>query len=396
MSSGYPASPDMPWRTRRSMTGRLLGRHSAFWQLDFILLIAVALLLGLGSLLVWSATKPTLVANGASGTGFLQRHLLNAVIGLILMTVAASVDYRTLRAYTPVIYGASCLGLLAVLSPLGSTINGAHSWIKLPGGFTIQPSEFAKIGLVLGVAMLLGENRDGETRPRTSDVLQVLAYAMIPLGLIMLQPDLGTAVVLSAIILGAFAMAGVQARWIAGLLLAAIAVGFASAQLGVLHDYQVKRLTSFTNPQADLQGAGYNTAQARIAIGAGGVTGTGLFQGTQTNGRFIPEQQTDFIFTVAGEELGLVGGGGVIFLLGVVMWRGLRIASRCDDGFGSILAVGVVSWFAFQSFVNVGMTLGIMPVTGLPLPFISYGGSSMFANLIAIGLLQNVYLRTKT
>ena len=225
-------------------------------------------------------------------------------------------------------------------------------------------------------------------------MLTVLALAAVPLFLIMLQPDLGTAVVLCAILLGTFAVAGVPTRWIVGLVLAAVCVGTAAVQLGVLDDYQKARLTSFADPTADPRGSGYNTQQARIAIGSGGVTGRGLFQGTQTNGRFIPEQQTDFVFTVAGEELGLVGGGAVIGLLGLVMWRGLRIAQRTEDAFGTIVAAGIVSWFAFQTFVNIGMTLGIMPVTGLPLPFVSYGGSSMFANLMAVGLLQNVYLRT--
>jgi rod shape determining protein RodA len=171
-------------------------------------------------------------------------------------------------------------------------------------------------------------------------------------------------------------------------------VAFGAVHLGVLSDYQVSRFTSFANPTADLGDTGYNTNQARIAIGSGGLLGKGLFQGTQTNGRFIPEQQTDFVFTVAGEELGLVGGGAIILALGLVLWRGLRIAALATDPFGRLLAAGVVSWFAFQSFVNIGMTLGIMPVTGLPLPFLSYGGSAMFANLIAIGLLQNVHLRT--
>jgi rod shape determining protein RodA len=161
----------------------------------------------------------------------------------------------------------------------------------------------------------------------------------------------------------------------------------------ILSTYQKDRFAAFANPAIDPRGVGYNTRQARTAIGSGGITGKGLFHGTQTQGRFIPEQQTDFVFTVAGEELGLVGAGSIIVLLGLVLWRGLRIASLALDPFGRLVAAGVVCWFAFQSFVNIGMTLGIMPVTGLPLPFLSYGGSSMFANLIAVGLLQNVHMR---
>ena len=389
-----PRSAPVALRVRANLGERALGRRSPLWRLDWVLMASVLMLALLGSLLVWSATRERLTLAGGDPQSFLKRHLLNLTIGLVLASAAALVDYRTLRAYAPLIYGASVLGLIAVLTPLGSTINGAHSWIVLPGGFQIQPSEFAKVALVVGVAMILGEKRDGETRPRSTDVLQVLALAAVPLGLIMLQPDLGTAVVLAAIILGTFAVGGVQTRWIVGLMLAAVCVGTAAVQLGVLDDYQRARLTSFADPTADPRGSGYNTQQARIAIGSGGVTGRGLFEGTQTNGRFIPEQQTDFVFTVAGEELGLVGGGGVIGLLGLVMWRGLRVARRTEDAFGTIVAAGIVSWFAFQTFVNIGMTLGIMPVTGLPLPFVSYGGSSMFANLIAVGLLQNVHLRT--
>ncbi|MCW2622896.1 MAG: rod shape-determining protein RodA, partial [Frankiales bacterium] len=272
-------------------------------------------------------------------------------------------------------------------------VNGAHSWIVLPAGFQIQPAEFAKVAIVVGMAMILSEQRDGEDRPRHSDVVLVLALAALPMLLIMLQPDLGTMLVLTFIILGVLVVAAAPARWVIGLLLAGIVVAVGATQLGVLKQYQVDRFTSFTDATADVRGAGYNTNQARIAIGSGGLLGKGLFEGTQTNGRFIPEQQTDFVFTVAGEELGLAGGGALIALLGLVMWRGLRIAKRTSDLFGRLTAAGVVSWFAFQSFVNIGMTLGIMPVTGLPLPFVSYGGSAMFANLIAVGLLQNVHMR---
>jgi rod shape determining protein RodA len=292
------------------------------------------------------------------------------------------------------VYVASCLGLIAVLSPLGSTINGAHSWIVLPAGFQIQPSEYAKVAIVVGMAMILAEKRDAEDTPRDVDVLLVLALCAVPMGLIMLQPDLGSVMVMVFIVLGVLAVSGAPTRWVGGLILAGVLAGGVVAP-HVLQDYQVKRFTSFANPEADPSGAGYNTRQARIAIGSGGALGKGLFQGTQTNGRFIPEQQTDFVFTVAGEELGFLGGGTIILLLGTVLWRALRIAALATDSFGRLVAAGVVSWFAFQSFVNIGMTLGIMPVTGLPLPFLSYGGSAMFANLIAVGLLQNVHMRSR-
>jgi rod shape determining protein RodA len=374
---------------------RTMGVDSPLRRLDWVLALAVAALITMGSLLVWSATRQRMLDADLDPASFLKRHLLNATIGLALACLAALVDYRSLRAYAPVIYGLSVLGLVAVLSPLGQTINGAHSWIVLGGGFQVQPSELAKVALVIGMAMLLAEKRDVEEGPRDSDVLLVLAVAAVPMALILLQPDLGTVLVLVFIVLGVLAMSGAAARWIGGLVLAGVVVCAGAVQLGVLDDYQVDRFAAFANPALDPRGVGYNTNQARIAIGSGGMLGKGLFEGTQTSGRFIPEQQTDFIFTVAGEELGLVGASALLALLGVVLWRGLRIASRSKDAFGRLVAAGVVCWFAFQSFVNVGMTLGIMPVTGLPLPFVSYGGSAMFASLVAVGLLQNVHLRSR-
>jgi rod shape determining protein RodA len=376
-----------------SLRERVLDRSSPLRQLDWWLLTAVTALVSVGALLIWSATREREIALGADPQAFLKKHVINAAIGMVLGVAAALVDYRALRAYAPIVYGASCLGLMAVLSPIGSTINGAHSWIVLPAGFQIQPSEFAKLAIVVGMAMLLGEKRDGEDVPRNGDVVQVLALCALPMGLIMLQPDFGTTMVFIFVILGVLSVAAAPAKWIVGLLVAGVLVG-AFVAPHVLKDYQLNRFKVVSNPSIDPRGVGYNVRQARIAIGSGGLTGKGLFHGTQTQGRFIPEQQTDFVFTVAGEELGLVGAGGIILLLGVVLWRGLRIASLATDSFGRLVAAGVVSWFGFQSFVNIGMTLGIMPVTGLPLPFLSYGGSSMFANLMAIGLLQNVHMRS--
>ena len=382
---------------RRYPFGRgILGRGAldrrALGRWDWVLVASVLALAAFGALLVWSATRHRLAAAGLDPQGLLKRHLLNLSIGLALGLVTALADHRTLRAYAPVAYVACCGGLLATLL-FGTTINGAHSWIVIGGGFQLQPSELAKVGLVVSTAMLLGERRDAEAVSPGSDVPLLLALAAVPLGLVLLQPDVGTAMVLAAVIVGVVAVSGAPARWILGLLLAGALTAVLAVHLGALKDYQLERFTSFANPAADTDGAGYATRQARIAIGSGGLLGKGLFQGGQTSGAFVPEQQTDFIFTVAGEELGLLGGSLIIGLLGLILWRGLSIAARAPDLFGRLVATGVVSWFAFQSFVNIGMTLGIMPVTGLPLPFVSYGGSAMFANLIAVGLLLNIRLR---
>jgi rod shape determining protein RodA len=378
-------------------TGRLAldGRERPSWrQVDWVIVGSALALSVLGSLLIWSATRPRLVEAGEDPNAFLRRHLVNLTIGVVIGSLVAVVDYRLLRAYAPVIYVLSCLGLIAVLL-VGTTINGAHSWIVIGGGFQVQPSEFAKVALVVGMAVLLAERGSREDARRGADVPLVLAVAAVPLGLVMLQPDLGTALVFGFTILGVLAMAGVPARWIVGLVLLGVIAAVGAAKLGVLHEYQLKRFTTFLNPNDDTEGAAYNNNQARIAIGNGGLTGTGLFKGTQTNGRFVPEQQTDFVFTVAGEELGFVGAGGIIVLFGLLLWRALRIAGRSPDLFGRLVASGVACWFAFQTFVNIGMTLGIMPVTGLPLPFVSYGGSAMFANWMAVGLLLNVGARMR-
>ena len=394
MTAGYPSPVTGLGGRGRSLASRAIDRESVLRRLDWVLTIAVVALLAIGTMLVWSATKQKELDLGHDPQGFLRKHLINISLGLVLGAMTALFDYRSLRAYAPFVYVASVLGLIAVLAPgVGSTINGAHSWIQLPAGFSIQPSEFAKVALCVALPMLLAERRDAETAPRLKDVATALGVALVPITLIMLQPDLGTTIVIGVIILGVLAVASTPTRWIVGLLLLGSAGAAMAIKLGVLKDYQVNRFAAFANPDLDPQGAGYNVKQATIAIGSGRLSGTGLFKGSQTNGKFVPEQQTDFVFTVAGEELGFIGAGLIIVLLGIVLWRAMRIAVRAEDLFGTLMATGIVCWFTFQAFENIGMTLGIMPVTGVPLPLVSYGGSSMFATMMALGLLQNVHMR---
>jgi rod shape determining protein RodA len=296
------------------------------------------------------------------------------------------------RIVAPLVYLASIGGLVLVLTA-GTTINGSRSWIDL-AGMSIQPSEFAKPAVVIGMALFVAERNEGRrSRVGAVEVGGMLLIAAVPAALIMLQPDLGTLLVLSATVFGVLAVAGAPRRWLAALL--AVGVGGAVAMFAghLLKPYQVDRFLAFTNPGLDPRGAGYNTEQARIAVGDGGLLGQGLFHGSQTRAGFVPEQHTDFIFTVAGEELGLVGAAVLIGLLGVVIWRALAISALSTDVFGRVAAAGIACWFGFQAFQNIGMCLGIMPVTGVPLPFVSYGGSSMFAGLLAVGLLQNLHIR---
>jgi rod shape determining protein RodA len=340
--------------------------------------------------LVGSATRAELLAADRWTGTYALRHALNLVIGLGLCWVVSRLGHRAIRRWTPWLYGASIAGLLLVLSPVGSTVNGARAWIRLPAGFSIQPSEFAKVSIIVAVALVLAD-RDRREAPDVRTVLRALAIAAVPAGLVLLQPDLGTVLVIGAIVAGMLAIAGVRALHLLALAaLAALAVA-AAFVLGLVDQYQVDRLTAFARPEEGAQTFGYNTQQARIAIGAGGLLGQGLGQGSQTQGGFVPYNHTDFVSSVAGEELGFLGVCVLLGLLAVVLWRGLTIALRARDLFGRLVACGVVLWFGLQSFENIGMNLGIMPVTGVPLPFVSYGGSSMFAAWIAIGLLLNVH-----
>ena len=343
-------------------------------QLDWVVVGAALALSVIGSLLVWSATQGKLLQDGLDPQAYLKKHVINLVIGLAMAVFVSRFDYRLMRAYTPILWGLSIVGLLFVLVH-GARINGAKAWIALPAGFSVQPAEFAKIAIILGMAMLLSEKRDAENEPRNVDVVSALVIACMVFGII--------------------AVSGAKASWLIGILAAGVLVAFVAIQVGLLQQYQLDRLTAFTNPDANSRTTGFNTQQARIAIGSGGMFGTGLFQGPQTQGRFVPENQTDFVYSVAGEELGFIGAVAIILLLGVLLWRATRIAMRATDLFGRLVATGVAVWIAFQAFENIGMNLGITPVTGVPLPFVSYGGTSMFASWIAVGLLLNVHLRSQ-
>ncbi len=382
----------------RSVLTRVMSRDSVLRHLDWALIAAVLALCVLGVLLVWSATEPTLAAEGASTRTYLDKQAVYVVLGLVLMAGVSLVDYRQLRVYAPVIYGVAVLGLLVVLTPLGSTVNGAKGWIDLPAGFQIEPSEYAKIALILMTAMLFSELREGArdpdaggAAPRLRDVGIVIACGLPLVGLVVIEPALGISMVLVAELAGLILLSGVRLRWVIALAAAAAVAVTAVLGLHLLKGYQLTRLTSFLHPSSNAAGSGYNEIQAKIAIGSGGMFGQGLFHGQSVSGSYVPAQSTDFIFTVAGQELGFVGAVVIVALVGVVVVRALRIATRADDQFGMLVAAGIAIWFLFQSFVNIGMTVGIMPITGLPLPFISYGGSAIFADMIAVGLLLSIH-----
>ncbi|GCE00972.1 rod shape-determining protein RodA [Embleya hyalina] len=380
---------------RRSITRQIIQRDAPVRRLDWLLLGPALVLSGVGSLLVWSATRNRRGLTGGDPQFFFKRHLLNLVIGLVLATAVAIIGHRRIRAFAPIVAIVAVLGLFAALSPLGSTVNGARAWIQIGAGFSLQPAELVKLGIILCMGMILSERVDtGDlARPGDKAVFWALVVAALPMAVIMLMPDMGSVMVIAMIVLCVLLASGARARWMVLMFALAGAGAAAVVHFGLLSEYQIDRFRAFADPSFDPGGVGYNTAMARLAIGSGGLTGQGLFNGEQTGGSYVPEQQTDFVFSVAGEELGFVGSAVIIGLFALLLWRGIRIALHADDLFGTIVAAGVVGWFAFQAFENMGMNLGIMPVAGLPLPFVSYGGSSMFAVWMGIGLLQSVHMR---
>jgi rod shape determining protein RodA len=373
---------------RRSLMAGALAKDSTLRKYDWVLLVAVVGLSLIGTLLVYSATQPS-----ADPRSYLIKQLINVALGLILLVAVSLLDYRQIRLLAPIVYAVAVLGLVAVLSPLGTTVSGAKAWINLPAGFQVEPSEFAKIGLVLVIAVVFGELRDSGRVPGPKHAAGVLALALVPVVLVEREPALGVIILLLLMTFGMIALSGLRLRWVAALVVAGAAAVLAVFRLHLLRAYQLDRLTAFLHPGADPTGTGYETIHSKIMIGSGGLFGTGWLHGSLVTASFVPNQQTDFIFSVAGEEVGFVGCAVIIALLGLLIFRALRIATRADDQFGLLVASGIALWFGLQAFINIGMSIGIMPVTGLPLPFVSYGGSAMFADMIAIGVLQSVHRR---
>jgi rod shape determining protein RodA len=393
MSKLAPVPPEGHWSGGRSfgaaglpksLLGRAFAKGSVLRRLDWILLVTVLALSLVGTLLVWSATR------GGDPRTFFVKQMLAIVVGLILVLAISALDYRKLRSWAPWLYVLSLLGLVAALTPLGTPVNGSKSWITLPAGYQVEPSEFAKLAVILMSAKFLSDARRSGVRPRLRAVALTVGFAAVPLVLILKEPDLGVAVLILVVLAGLIALSGIRLYWLAGFAAAGALLVLAVLKLHLLKAYQLSRLTAFAHPEANPQGSGYSAAQAKIAIGSGGMFGQGLFHGKMIAANFVPEQHTDFIFAVAGEELGFVGAAVIIGLLAVLLLRALRIAARAEDQFGMLIASGIAIWFAVQAFINIGMTVGIMPVTGLPLPFVSYGGSAMFADMLAVGCLQSV------
>ena len=369
--------------TRRDAT-------AAWRHVDFVLLGAVLIAAGLGLVMIYSATHQKLEQELADPGFYLKRQAVWMVLGLGVMALFALVDYRVFRDFSPLIYLGTIAVLLIVLSPVGSSSRGTQAWFQM-GPFQFQPSELAKLAVIVCLAAYCSQFRGDLDWNRT---LSIIGLSAVPMGLIYLQPDLGTALVFVAILMGVLLVAGARPRHLAALTALGIIGVIFVFQLGVLKQYQLDRLGAFLDPQIDNSRGAYHTLnQSKTAIGNGGFTGRGLFNGSQTNLSYVPEQSTDFIFTVVGEELGFVGSALLLALFAVIVWRTWRTAALAKDLYGTLVCVGVLAMLVFQIFENAGMTMGIMPITGIPLPFLSYGGSSTIAAFAAIGLVLNVHMR---
>jgi rod shape determining protein RodA len=355
-----------------------------------VVLVGTSLLLAVtGVVMIYSATRGKLALAGDDPHYYLKRQAIFMVIGAVVMVVLAVFDYRRLEQISTILYiGTLCA--LAGVYVLGKSALGSQRWFPL-GPFQVQPSEFATLTVIVAIATYCARRREGlEFR----DLVRLLILALVPIVVIIKQPDLGTGIVLSVILVVMLAVAGMPGRYLVMVIVGAALIVVVALQAGLLQHYQIARLTSFINPNGASQAATYNVTQAKDAIGAGGLFGKGLFRGAQTNLSYVPFQQTDFIFSAVGEQVGFVGSSLLLFLYGVVAWRILRTAQLARDEFGRLLCAGVFALLVFSVFENVGMNMGIMPVAGIPLPFLSYGGSASVVFFAAVGITASVHARS--
>ncbi len=363
-------------------------------HLDPVLLLVTAGLVVVGLFAIYSATSQTLRQDGLDPLSRVNKQAVTAILGCILLLLIATFDYRFLKVYAGFIFGTTLFLLLLLQIPgVAGNVSGTSNYINIPGVSLLQisPSEFSKIGLIVILSAMLSELRS--PIPELADVVRVLMVAALTMGLVFINVEIGTTIVLMAITVGILVVAGTRAKHLIALALGSLLLIGLAFQLNVIEDYQINRVLSFIDSESATADARYNLDQSKIAVGSGGMFGRGYLHGTQTALDYVPEQHTDFIFTVVGEEFGFMGSVFVLSLFALLMWRAIRIASLSKDPFGTYLATGVASMFAIQMFVNVGMVIGIMPITGIPLPFLSYGGTTMLVNFVAVGILLNVHMR---
>ena len=357
---------------------------SRLFRFDWVLIAVSLLLLSVGLMALYSISA----ANPDGVPNIFARQLFFAALGIGLMFFFAFTDYHYLKSYSLAIYMAVLLVLTAVLF-WGESMRGTSGWIGI-GPFNLQPVEIAKLALIISLASFISKNRMemGEAKK----IIYSFALAFTVIFLVFKQPDFGSAMVLTGIWLGMAVISGIKGRHLAGLFLAGILL--AAAGWFCLADFQKARIINLINPESDPRGSGYNVIQSVVAVGSGGVWGKGIGHGSQSQLNFLPEKHTDFIFAVVAEELGMAGAFFVLLLFSLLLYRIKKAASAAADNFGYLLAAGIMIMFFLQVFVNVGMNIGIVPVTGIPLPFLSYGGSSLVTAFAAVGILSNIYSAT--
>jgi rod shape determining protein RodA len=354
-------------------------------RIDWILLGACIAIAIFGLLMIYSASRNL---DKEDPYYYVIRQSMALLIGAGVVTLLLRFDYRKFRDYSLIAYIVTAGLLFLVLTPVGSKSNGATSWFELPFNFQLQPSELAKFGLIVALAGYVNEHR-GDVDPWRFTV--IVGLALVPLGLVQMQPDLGTNMVLLAIVIGLLAVGGVPGRFLVILGLLGLTAIYGVISLGILKEYQLDRLAIGGGSSGDAQGSAYNQKQSTQTIGAGGTTGQGYLNGSNTRLGFVPEQQTDFIFTAVGEEFGFMGCSLLLALFAIVLWRTWRIAQLARDYYGTLVCGGVLAMLTFMVFENMGMAMSIMPVAGIPLPFMSYGGSSVISCAACIGLVLNVH-----
>lgn len=360
-------------------------------RFDYALALSTLFVAALGVLMVYSATKHNTALVGSDPTFYMKRQLAYVLVGAVVMGVVALLEYHWLEHASAVIYVLLVLGLLSVFVLPTQAVLGATRWIQV-GPIQVQPSAFGSVALVVVVATFCSRRPNGLS---FTDLLKILALSAVPIALVAKQPDLGSALVMTMVLLVMLIVAGIPLRYLV-LLLVLVAFGIvAIVHLHLLKQYQVERFTNFLDSKGKVNQVTYTLGQSEAAISHGGFWGSGLFKGTQTNLSYVPEQQTDFIFSAVGEQLGFVGSVSVLALLGLVAWRVLRAAQTARDSFGQLLSAGIFTLLVFSIFENAGMSMGIMPIAGIPLPFFSYGGSATVAFFASVGVALAVHMRRK-
>jgi len=365
-----------------------------YWRnLDIPLILAVLGLILLGLFVIYSASASRLLNLNADPFHYVKRQAIAALVGFMGLIVVLSIDYRAWRRWTKIGYLVTVLAL-AVILITGKIAQGSQRWFSL-GGFNIQPSELAKLVMIVVLAHLMEKQSNIEGRK----IFLPFVIIGVPMALVFRQPDVGTAMVFVGIVFAMTYIGGGDLRHLGIIAAVGIAAALAAILLSyyevikIIKPYQLRRLLIFLDPYSDPTGDGWNVIQSMIAIGSGGFFGKGYLNGTQGQLYFLPANHTDFIFSVAAEEFGFVGASAILLLYAFFIWRGIKIAINAKDRFGSLLAVGCISYFVCHLVINIGMTMGIMPITGLPLPFLTYGGSTLLTSLLAVGILLNVGLR---